>query len=545
MTARTCLLLTAFALGACASASKADALLISGVRVLGHEGMKDVRIEDGRIAAITESSSADAPQLRGEGGWLLPGFKDAHIHLYSGAVALEGADLQGLRSLAEVQAVLQEQAERGSPEDWVVGRGFAYDLGLGPEGPQAAMLDAVVPDRAVFLESYDGHAAWVNTKALALAGVVDETPNPAGGEIRRDAQGRATGFLLETAMALVEDRIPPAPLATKKRMVRDALLRLLALGLTEVEDMNADSSMFALYAELEAEGALPIKVVVSPPLDGSLDAYERYRAAHTGPMLRFGRLKGFVDGVVESKTAFLVAPYAGDTTRGEPRYTLEALTAKVREAAERGFSVTLHAVGDAAVRLALDAFERVPRRAGVVHRIEHIEVLHPDDHARFATLGVEASMQPYHANPFGDSPELGVWAQNLGADRLRYTFPWRSLVEAGATLRFGSDWPVMSAAPLWGLAVALTRQDAEGRPANGFVAEECLELERAIEAYSGRRSLEVGQVADLVLLHPQIDLHTPLTLHMTHGVQAVIVDGRLSWRAEGGAQKVPEVGLIK
>jgi predicted amidohydrolase YtcJ len=324
-------------------------------------------------------------------------------------------------------------------------------------------------------------------------------------------------------------------------MLRAALAHCSRLGITSADTFERDPDLFDELADLERRGELPLRLRVSLPLAGALDRYASLRERVSSERLAFGYLKGFVDGVIESKTAYLLAPYAGEESlRGEPRIAPARLEEQVRAAHARDFPVALHAIGDAAVRLSLDTFERVQRsdpRPKLHHRVEHIELIDPADLPRFAALGVVASMQPFHANPFGDSPDEGVWSRNLGARRLPLTFPWRMLHAAGAPLVFGSDWPVMSADPLQGLAVALTRRDDRGRPEAGWNAHQTLDLEAALSAWAGLEvgglprggagRLRPGMPADLVVLAPGVDPVRPATLWHGERVRHVVVAGEV------------------
>jgi hypothetical protein len=255
--------------------------------------------------------------------------------------------------------------------------------------------------------------------------------------------------------------------------------------------------------------------------------------------LSFGFLKGFVDGVVESKTAYMTAPYTGTKDEvGRPLIPRDTLFDLVDKAHARGFQVGLHSIGDAAVRLSLNAYEYAAKRhpdIGVRHRIEHIEVLNKDDVGRFAALDVVASMQPFHANPFGDEPETGPWAENLGKDRWPMTMPWRSIVAAKGALSFGSDWPVYTADPLQGLAVAISRRDENGKPVKGWTVHQIVTVDEAMNAYAVERAelagpsetlgtLQPGQQADVVVLDPAVDFNNVPTLWKAK-VSAVVVAG--------------------
>lgn len=492
-------LLLALACATPPTAQKAerDQLCIANARVLGRDALQSIVLNGDRIDALhTGEVGGCTSRIDAEGGWVLPGFHDAHIHMMSGATALTSADLSKASNVEAIVETVKAFAAAHPDRAWIVGRGWTFDAV--PE-PSAALLEGIDP-RPIFLESYDGHAAWVNAQALEAAGQ------------------SGSGLLLEHAIASVESHIPALSKAQKMSALTAAVDHVLALGVTSVDDITTDPETFEIYAALAAKNALPIEVTVSLPLDGDLTTYAKLRDAHPK---RFGYLKGFVDGVVEAKTAYLLEPYTNDTTRGAPLIRPDRLEALVKAADAAGFRVALHCIGDAAVRLALDAYAGTKTPG---HRVEHIEVADPTDLARFAELGVTASMQPYHANPFGPNPDAGVWSKNLGAARRPHTFPWRALLDAGATLQFGSDWPVMSADPLRGLAVAMTRRDEHGEPKAGWNAHQIIRLEEALAAY-GSGPVREGARADLVVLAKDVDLESPPTLWRGARVTHVITRG--------------------
>ncbi|MEZ0231039.1 MAG: amidohydrolase, partial [Planctomycetota bacterium] len=411
---------------------------------------------------------------------------------------------------------------------WIDGSGWAY--GIVPAGsfPSRKALDAVVPDRPVVLSSYDGHSTWVNTRALVLAGVTAKTKDPAGGKIVREEDGTPQGTLLEDAGGLVLKKVPAADRDAQSAALRRAAQELAALGVTSIDDIEHDAVVLELLHDLEKKGELPVRVRLGLPLEGDLEHYQTLRKKYGSDMLRFGFLKGFVDGVIESKTAYLLEPYVGSEERGEPRIPPERLKTLVARAHADGLPVVFHAIGDAAVRISLDAFEADALAKRTVHhepdRIEHIELLALDDAPRFAKLGVLASMQPIHATP---EPGEAVWSTNLGEERLRRTFPWRALLNAGATLQFGSDAPVASPDVLHGLAVAVTRRNREGWPPEGWNAHQAITIEQALAAYTNGRRIEVGAPADLAILSAEVDLTRPATL-WEGSVTATLLGGRIT-----------------
>jgi len=528
--------------------SAAPSLLIVNGRVFGAVGADAVLIAGHHIRAVGSTerlavlAPADILRLDARGGWIVPGFNDAHSHLRSGGQALGELSLDGMTTLDQVLAAVKSYATTHPTRPWLTGRGWLYDIVPQGSFPTRQQLDAVVADRPVVLEAYDGHSVWANSQALKLAQIDARSVDPADGKIVRDADGKTpAGTLLENAGAPLYDAMPEPDRATQRAILQAALEHYLKLGITSVEDFEHDPIAFELYAELASQSALPIRVSVSLPIEGNLDTYELLRQKYATPFLRFGHVKGFVDGVVESKTAYMVSPYDFSGERGKPLIPPDRLFALVAAAHQRNFRVALHCVGDGAVRLALDAYERAQaskHKPTLRHRIEHIEVVHPDDVPRFAALDVIASMMPYHANPGGADPDAGVWSQNLGRDRLRHSFAWHDLLQAGAVLAFGSDWPVMSADPLWGLAVATTRQDERGFPPGGWNAQQAISASAALSAYTLGSAISInrqhelgrlapGMLADVVVLAPEVDIEKPSTLWRGERVAAVIVDGQL------------------
>jgi predicted amidohydrolase YtcJ len=488
-----------------------------------------------------------------DGRLVLPGFNDSHIHLMSGALSLERVDLIEEATLDAVQARIKTFAAAHPERPWVLGRGWLY--GSFPGGlPTREQLDAAVPDRPAYMECYDGHTGWANSRALAQAGITRETKDPENGLIVRDpATGEPTGALEESATALVEEKIPSPDDATRYQLLLQALGQLSAQGLTSVQDAGYSVSelpaVLPLLERAEAEGRLTVRTLAAVRMEpGDVEApiaeARRLAASHHDGLLRFGTIKGFVDGVIESHTAALLEPYSDDPRfgRGRANWNPEALDAAVVAADAAGLQVYLHAIGDRGVRMALDAHEAALEAHGRRDRrgrIEHIETVDAADIPRFRSLGVIAAMQPLHANP--DQNNADVWERNIGPERSARGFAWREIEKAGARLVFGSDWPVVTSDVFRGLYCAVTRKTREGLPPGGWHPELAVSLESALRHYTidgayasfeenEKGSLAVGKLADIVVVSPDVFRAPPEALLRTE-VLLTIMDGRIVYRA--------------
>jgi predicted amidohydrolase YtcJ len=490
-----------------------------------------VAVSGDRIAYVGSAAGAKAYVGPGTktvelaGRLVTPGFNDGHLHLMSGALSLERVDLIEEQDTAAVQAKIKAFAAPNPKNGWVLGRGWLYGSFAGGL-PTKEQLDAVVSDRPAYMECYDGHSGWANSKALALAGITKDTPNPPRGEIVKDPRtGEPTGALKESATSLVEAKIPPATAEQRYAALLRALKLLNSQGLTAAQDAGYGPDEIAgemrLWQRARGEGALTLRfkasVRMSPAAGGVEEAVaeaSRLAALPKDPYLRFGTVKGFVDGVVEAHTAAMLAPYSDDPKfgAGEANWEPAALNAAVAAADKAGLQVYLHAIGDRGVRMALDAHEAAARANGPRDRrgrIEHIETIDPADYPRFKALGVIASMQPLHANP--DLNNSDVWSRNAGPDRAGRGFSWGNVQRAGGRLVFGSDWPVVTSDVFRGLYVAVTRKTREGTPPGGWLPEQAVTLEEALRHYTidgaygafeegERGSLTAGKWADLVVL---------------------------------------------
>ncbi|MBI3270746.1 MAG: amidohydrolase family protein [Planctomycetes bacterium] len=442
---------------------------------------------------------------------VLPGFNDAHLHFSEGGASLDALTLNGLTSLEAVLARVRAEVEKTPPGAWVLGAGWDHTLWPGQAWPTRADLDRIAPQNPVALERVDGHVVWVNTQALDRSGITSGTQDPPGGEIARDAGTRApTGILKERASELLKIEEGGRSAQQEQVALECAFAEARRFGVTSVQD---GSGRIDVYDALRKAGKLTARVTVWGKLGGDLTAYKELRAKYPAndPWLRFGGLKGFVDGTLGSGTAALLEPYSDrPASTGVLRTPWEALRDQVCAADKEGFQVLLHAIGDRAVRLGLDAFEAARKANGARdsrHRLEHAQLLDPADMQRLHVLGAVASMQPCH---FLTDMR---WAEDrVGAERMRVGgYAWRAIEDSGAALAFGTDWPVEPLDPLRGLYAATTRQDESGKPAGGREPNFRLPLARAVRAYTRgsayaefqeavKGELRQGQVADFVVL---------------------------------------------
>lgn len=489
------------------------------------------------LRAQLQDAGIEARELAVEGA-VVPGLIDAHGHLFGLGSSLMVADLSGSRSLEEVRERLRQHAGLGG-EGWLLGRGWDQNRWPGQQFPSAADLDQAFAARPLWLRRVDGHAGWANSAALRAAGIDADTPDPDGGRILRDAEGRPSGVLIDTAMRLVERKLPPMQVQDRRRALKLALAKAVSLGLTGVHDAGVSRQDLALLRELADAGALPLRVYAMA--DGDSEALaDRCREGvyrHPGGRLQMRAVKIYADGALGSRGAALLADYSDDAgNRGLLIQPAEALKALVAKVAGCGLQPAIHAIGDHGNRLVLDAYAALDpaQRARLRPRIEHAQVVAVADIPRFRELDVIASMQPTHAT--SDMP----WAlARVGAERLRGAYAWRRFLDADVALAFGSDFPVERVEPLEGLYAALTRQDLDGKPEGGWMPEERLDWSEALAAFTlgaahagfaedELGSLEAGKRADFVVLSADPASLRPRGL-LALKVRSTWLDGRQVW----------------
>jgi predicted amidohydrolase YtcJ len=453
---------------------------------------------DGRIEAVGQAGSLRRRLPRGTPVYefpdalVTPGFVDGHTHFALWALGRRRVHLAGSVTLEEA---VRRVAGAPPVEGWVVGQG--WDANGWDRAPDRAALDAV-QSGPVYLDSLDVHAAWVNTAALAAAGIGRDTPDPFGGRIVRDAAGEPTGLLMERAVELMTPHLPEPPPALLDAALREAQAEAHRLGITGIHDVEGDGA-FAAFERLEASGALRLRVLFHPPVS-SLDALVRkgVRSGAGGDWLRIGGVKLFLDGSLGSRTAWMLEPYAGSRDRGIPITPAAEVERAMRTAAAAGLAATVHAIGDAAVRRALDLMSSLPRVA-IPHRIEHFQCVHPDDLARAAAAGLVVSMQPAHL-----LTDIPLVERHWGA-RGEGAYAFESLRRRGTAMVFGSDVPVASIDPREGLFAALERRSDAGGPAGGWRCGEKLAFPDAVHAYTAGAAHAGGVAARSGTLAPGRD----------------------------------------
>lgn len=496
----------------------------------------------GTAAEIAKLPPADKT-INLQGRFAMPGINDAHIHFLSGAMRLSEVDLNDATSLPQIQRLVKEFAKQNAQAPWVLGFGWTYSAIPGGKLPTRAELDAIIKDRPVFLSAYDGHTAWVNSKALELAGVTAETKFDGFGEIVRDAAGQPTGVLKEGAQSLVRSKIPTPTREQRLAGARKMLAWAAQLGITSIQNAHGSEADLSIFEELLKSGELTTHTSVAMSVGPRVTAERIAEIAalakkYSGPMLRVNGIKIMADGVIESHTAAMLAPYSDNPkTSGDPAWSQGDLNRVVTLADKAGLQVYIHAIGDRAVRMALDAYANARRANGTRetrHRIEHIETVSPGDIPRFAALGVMASMMPIHADPGAGQ----VWARAVGPEREKHAFAWRSLEQAGAKLVFSSDWTAaISIDPMRGLHTAINRQTKEGTPPGGWIPEQRIPVESVLRAYTQagayssfeektKGTLAPGMCADLIVLSGDPFKTPPEKLH-TLKVEATVFEGRV------------------
>ncbi|MCC7003819.1 MAG: amidohydrolase [Gemmatimonadaceae bacterium] len=543
-------------LAACETTAVPDRILYNGRIWTGDSTRREVTalaIRDDRILAI-----GDDAYVRGlagdstvqedlQGKRVVAGFHDAHWHLPTRRTA----DLVGAKDPVELIARLQAFAATIPSDAWITGRGWTPDMFPGNTAHKR-YLDAAFPDRPMILTDRDGHQTLSNSRALTLAGVSAETREPAGGAIIRERDGTPTGLLQETASSLVRRMLPDLTTDDVYAALRYEMHRAAARGLTALQIANAQGAIEqAAVLRALRDDSLLVRLRIAVPFDkdasdSALRSYVALRDDHTGPLLRYGIAKGMLDGTVDAGTAAMLAPFAIGGGTGLPRFTAEELQATLARYDSAGLQVELHAIGDASIRMVLDAAERLTKERGARDRrirIEHLEVPDPADIPRFKPHGVIASTQAIFAIP--DATALENYAPILGPERAMRAMPFKSLDDAGAMQAFGSDYPVFPMDPLLGIHVATTRTTAAGTPSGGWNPAERISAQAAIRhyttgaAYAAFREAELGRLmpgmyADFTVLSEDI-VDGAADVFLRAKVLLTVMGGRDTHRATSGS----------
>jgi hypothetical protein len=512
------------------------------------ERVSAVAIRDGKVVATGSDKTVfdlcdAALKIDLHGAFVMPGFNDAHTHIASAGQQHLTVDLDNIPSLAAMQDKIKAYAATLPAGQWILGGGWDHTKWASGKLPTRQDLDAVTVDHPAYLERTDGHIAIANTAALAAAGITAKTMAPAGGQIDLDpATHEPTGILRDAALPLLTSHIPKPDAAIRRRALELSIADALSHGVTSVQDYS-DWEDFLVLEQMEHEGKLHVRVSEWLTFNDPLDVLKAHRAAHSldDPLLHTGMLKGFMDGSLGSRTAALFAPYSDDPTNsGLARYDQKMLDAMTTERAAAGFQIGFHAIGDKANSIALDAYEKPVMQCELSknttetsycgtrlrYRIEHAQVVSPGDFARFHDLGIIASMQPSHL-----LTDMAWAGQRLGPERVKYAYAWKSFLDHGVTLAFGTDYPVESISPFRGLYSAITRMNEAGTQT--FQPQEKLTIQQALYAYTQASAfaeneeklkgrLEPGYLADLVVLDHDLTTATPQEILHTKVLRTVV-----------------------
>jgi predicted amidohydrolase YtcJ len=535
----------------------ADILLVNGnIYTLNKSEpwVQAIAIRDGKIIAagsdksIASYKGSSTNIIDAKGNMVLPGFIESHVHIMAGASMLDRISLNEAKTISDFQKMIKDYAIVHPEKEWIQGMGWYYSI-FGKSGlPDKKYIDEVVSDRPVYLAAYDGHSSLANSKALELAGITKDTPDPQAGVIARDPEtGEPTGVLKEGAAQLMNRAIPSTSPAGERDNLAKAIHYASSLGFTRMISAGADAERVELFDEIRQRGELTTRLYmarfINPPLTPEIiNNLEEMRIKYSDDWIDLNTVKFLMDGVIESNTAAMLEPYTNDSTnKGFFNFDSEIYKKSVIELDRLGYSISTHAIGDATIRLALDAYEaagKANHRKDARHRIDHIEAPSAQDIPRFGKLGVIASMQPLHTTP--NDNNLNNWAGNIGPERASRAWPWRSILSGGATLAFGSDWPVVTLNPWSALEMLLTRETPEGTPAGGWFPEQRLTLEQAIYgytmggAYAAKRektegSIEAGKLADVIIISQNLFKIAPKEISETK-VLMTIVGGKTVYK---------------
>jgi hypothetical protein len=544
-----CFILTT-AVCASAQSKPASTLIITNAAIYTvdkqHPKAEAVAVFGDRIVAVGSKAEIDlwrAPQTKiidAHGKLVLPGLNDAHVHFMQGGAQLDQVELTDASTPKEFAKRIAAQVTKTPKGTWVLGGRWDETKWPDPQLPTKELVDPVSGDTPIFVERYDGHEALANSAAMKLAGVNAKTRDVPGGIVMRDASGNPTGIFKDAAQELIYKAVPPKSHEQRVRIARRAAAHAASLGVTSVQHMNPEFADVAAYSELAEKGELTTRIYAAPmETDWKKQAEVGIRHAWGSSFLRLGAVKGYADGSLGSRTAYMFEPFADDPgNRGllsDEMHPPGAMRDRLMQADAASLQVRVHAIGDHGISVILDIFSDIEKERGYHDQrftIEHAQHMAQKDFTRFARLHVIASMQPYHAI------DDGRWAEKrLGHERARYSYAWRSFLDHGVTLAFGTDWPVAPLDPMLGLYAAVTRATLDGKNPNGWIPEEKITLAEAVEAYTigsafaefqehEKGSITPGKLADLVILNDNIFDLKPEAIRNVK-VQTTIVGGKI------------------
>ncbi|HZR56698.1 MAG TPA: amidohydrolase [Terriglobales bacterium] len=508
-----------------------------------------VAILGDRIVAVGANSDVDVWRnsntrvIDAGGKLLLPGFNDAHVHFVSGGSQLDAVQLNDAASPEEFVRRIEERAKRTPKGEWILNGDWDETKWTPAQIPTKELIDAVTPDTPVLVSRYDGHMALANSVALRLAGITAQTPNPPGGLIVRDIQGNPTGALKDAAQDAVFKIIPSLTHEQRMKAVKRALAHAASLGVTSVQDMNPDYADIAVYSELLEKGELTTRISAAPLITGVDDQVKiGIRHSFGSSYLRIGAVKAYADGSLGSGTAYFFEPFTDDpNNRGllsDEMQPLSLMRDRMMKADAAGLQIRTHAIGDRGISTILDLYEEIEKAHGNADRrwrIEHAQHMAAKDFDRFAQLHVIASVQPYHAI------DDGRWAEKrIGHDRATRTYAFRTFLNHGVHLAFGTDWDVAPLNPMLSLYAAVTRATLDGKNPNGWFPKQKLTVAEAVEAYTmgsayaefqdkEKGSITPGKLADMVVLSDDIFSIAPEQIRDVKVIET-IVGGKIQFK---------------
>ncbi|MFK2825691.1 amidohydrolase [Bacillus sp. B190/17] len=532
--------------------TKADVIIISDAVFTGLKDKPEplaVAVKDHKILAVDLKEKIanfkdEQTKVIDVGNKLvMPGFHDAHLHIMLGSLFSHYCvSLADVKSAEEAASVVREYAESQPDRPWIIGTGWDHTAWDQKEFPDRWVLDQEFPHRPVMLLHAEGHYGWVNSKALEIAGITRETKNPEYGIIYKDGNGEPTGILIETAIALAADFAYDFPKGQLRDMVDQFLQHAAKLGVTSVNDLYASRAhekleAYSVYKEFEEEGKLSCRFHLYPPLNGDLEQAKKLREQYSSDKLRLAGLKQFIDGVVTGYTAYMLDPYTDKPeTKGETAYTAEQLEVWVTEADKEGFQIRFHTIGDGAVRLGLDLYEKAQQvngRRDARHALEHIEVIAPEDITRFKELGVMPSIQPYHMALMPRESHT----TRVGEEKQPYIYPNASLLRSGAEVSYSSDYPIVPLEPMIEIYHAVTRKDFTLNET--WNEQERVTLAEALKAYTSGSAysvfrenelgtIETNKLADLIVLDRNL-FEVPQQEILETEVEITFMNGEIVW----------------